>query len=301
MSKAWGRLVILAAVALALAACSQAEAEPTTSPTSTAEPTSEFSPLPTETNTPKDGGPIATPSVVPPAGPTPTAVAPTPTSTEPAETPPAQEEPALPATRLGSHLFVPVGESRSIEGLGALIETIHLSIPSSVAVEGTTLTAMAGGLACLRFANREVVNDNSVQTLCVVAFDETGDCSDLQTLTLDLQQHLGAASDPVGNADLLESGAGRFYAACLTPTGAYRLQQSSLRLPPLYFTVVDALGDGPYSLGDSEMDAQRAGGVTTFSGSELRPPWIVTVSREISELQLTSGLRFEFNDEDCNQ
>jgi hypothetical protein len=62
--------------------------------------------------------------------------------------------------------------------------------------------------------------------------------------------------------------------------------------------IVDALGDGLYSLGDSELDRQRAGAVPTFPGREIRPPWMVTVTREINAFALTLD-GFTFNDEDC--
>ena len=63
--------------------------------------------------------------------------------------------------------------------------------------------------------------------------------------------------------------------------------------------IVDALGDGAYSLSNSELDWQRAGTVTTFSGEEIRPPWVVAVSREIDTFGFTDG-RFTFNGEDCD-
>ena len=211
-----------------------------------------------------------------------------------------QEQPAG-ATRLASHLFVPVGESRNIEGLGELVETLHFTDPASVSAEGTILRATAGGVSCLRFAYRSVESENAVQTLCVVSFDETGDCTGLEPVALDLQRFLGSTSELVGNANLLEAGAGLFYATCRPEAGAYRLQQPIQALPPLYFTIVDALADGPYSLGDSEMPIQRAGSVVTFSGDELRPPWIVSVGQEITSLHLADDLRVEFTGDDCSE
>lgn len=152
----------------------------------------------------------------------------------------------------------------------------------------------------MRFQYRIKIDDNTIQTLCVVSFDETGSCAGLQPLTLDLEQFLGSDQGPAGNSNLLEAGHGLFYATCLSSTGNYRLQQPGRRLPALYFTMVDALGDGQYSLGDTELTRQRRGLVTTFSGAELRPPWIVSISREIEWLHLTDGPGVEFNDEDCN-
>jgi hypothetical protein len=220
------------------------------------------------------------------------------------EGPPADgPKQAPPATRLASHLFVPVGESRDIHELGELLETIHLTEPPSLTVgpDRATLTAQAGGISCLRFHYRDRLHENNVQTLCVVSFDEAGSCSGLEPVGLDLRRYLEPGPGPFGNADLLESGRGLFYAACLTPAGAYRLQQPDRALPPLYFTIVDALTDGPYSLGDAEMDLQRAGTVVTFAGAAVRPPWIVSVSREVSRFRLTDDARIEFNDEDCDR
>ena len=138
------------------------------------------------------------------------------------------------AIRLASHLFLPVGESRSTADLGELIEIIHVTEPPAVSADNATLTATAGGISCLRFKYREVVNENDVQTLCVVSFDNTGDCSGLNRVSLDLQQFLDAGGETEGNANFLEAGEGLFYAVCRTAGGEYRLQQPADQLPPLY-------------------------------------------------------------------
>lgn len=186
-----------------------------------------------------------------------------------------------------------------LTGLGELLETIYLTDPPSIAVEGDSLTAIAGGLACLRFRYREAQDENTIQTLCIASFDETGPCTGLERVRLDLNQFLDAPPELAGNANLLEAGNGLFYAACRTEEGVYRLQQSVRPLPPLYFNIVDALGDGPYSLGNDEIAAQRAGAVGTFSGETIRPPWILYVGWEVHELRLTEDGGIEINDEDC--
>jgi hypothetical protein len=205
----------------------------------------------------------------------------------------------LPATRLASHTFIPVGESRRLSGLGLLLETIHLSDPPSVGIDGDILTAEQGGITCLRFQYREADDENDVQTLCVVSFDEVGDCSGLQPLSLDLNQIIAGENLLAGNANLLEHGQGLLYATCLNQEGAYRLQQPRIELPPLYFNTVDAMGDGPYSLGDSEAGPQRDGIVVTYSGEEIRPPWLLSVSREMQWMILNPDGSIAFNDEDC--
>lgn len=235
--------------------------------------------------------------------PTPTTPAPAPTATSApvaaagrTASPPA----AVSATRLASHLFIPVGESRSIAGLGRLLEAVFLTEPASVDVDGDLLTATVGGMACLRFEYREGDAESDVQTLCSVSFDEDGDCSGSSPLDLDLQRFLGPAGGPEGNADLLESGDGLLYASCKTATGAYRLQRPGRPLPRLYFTVVDALGEGPYSLGSAEFRRQRTGVVTTYSGRELTPPWILSVSLEVDDIRVTEHLQVAFTWEDCS-
>jgi hypothetical protein len=200
---------------------------------------------------------------------------------------------------LASHRFLPVGESISLDRFGELIEVIDLTEPPAVALDCSLLTAVAGGASCVRFRYREAGQENGVQTLCVVAIDETGDCDGLTRVSLNLETFLDADGQLAGNANLLEAGDGRFYAVCRSETGAYRLQQPSDALPPLYLHVVDALGDGPYSLGDDEFAAPRDAAIATYGGTALCPPWIVTVSREIHELTLTAE-RFVFNAEDCD-
>ena len=118
--------------------------------------------------------------------------------------------------RLGSHLFVPAGETRSLAGLGEHLETIHLTQPPAVSFSDGTVTANTGGISCFRFRYRVHAAENGVQSPCVVVFDETGSCDGLSRIELDLQMFLGETSYPVGDADLLASGTGRFYSASLT-------------------------------------------------------------------------------------
>ena len=179
------------------------------------------------------------------------------------------------------------------------MEVIPFSEPAAIRIRQDKIEAIRGGTACLRFTYRDTADENNVQTLCVVVFDETGDCSGQPTVTLDLQRFLGMTPQLVGNANLIESGEGLFYAACLSFDGAYRLQQPSQSLPPLYFAIVDALGDGAYSLGSSELPVQRHGTITTHSGEELIPPWIVFVSLEISALKLTDDLAIQLTADNC--
>ena len=202
------------------------------------------------------------------------------------------------ATRLASHLFLSVGDQRPLDGYGELLEVMHLSKVPAVSVSDLTLTAESGGISCLRFQYRHVDQENGVQTFCVVTFDETGSCDGLEPLALDLRAYLTDSDAPAGNANLLASGTGRFYATCRSASGAYRLQQPDEQLPQPYFHLVDALGEGAYSLGDNELDHQRAGTIETFSGRTLRAPLIVSMSREIEWLELTpEGVTA--NPEDC--
>lgn len=210
------------------------------------------------------------------------------------EAPGAETSPS----RLASHLFMPVGENRSIAGLGELIEVIHIDGAEPVSVDGDFISAGASGISCLRFEYREVTDENKVQTLCVVVFDETGDCADQEPLSLDLNTFLETGNVSSGNADLFQGG--DLFAACATGSEAIRLQQPNIDLPPLYLNIVDALGDGAYSLGNDEFVSQRNGHITTYGGEELRPPWMVTVSREISEIEMTPDGDFVFNTEDCS-
>ncbi|MFQ5555291.1 MAG: hypothetical protein ACE5GC_07985 [Acidimicrobiia bacterium] len=258
-----------------------------------------------------DEGPAAAPATtavhsgVPAAAPTDPEPPPPPsvtvTSASATTAPPAAEAVAIdpPAEpRLASHLFVPVGASRSIAGLGELLEVIAID-GASVAVEGDTVTAIAPGVSCLRFRYRDVPGENDVQTSCVAAFDETGDCSGMEPLRLDLNTFLDAPGAPVGDADAFAGG--DLYSSCTTPDGHYRLQRPATELPQLYFAIVDALGAGAYSLGDDEFAAQRNGVVTTYDDSQLRLPWMVTVSREVADIRWMADGTFAINSEDCSR
>ena len=61
------------------------------------------------------------------------------------------DSPDTTVTRLGSHLFVPVGESRSLTGLGERLETIHVTNPPAVSVEDDVVVAENGGITCFRY------------------------------------------------------------------------------------------------------------------------------------------------------
>lgn len=218
----------------------------------------------------------------------------TPTS-EPTATPSFE-----PGTRLAAHLFVPAGETRSLAGLGELLEIVPFQGQGVVTVEGDTLTANHGGTACLRLRYREPIGyENEVQSLCVVVVDEIGECDGLTPVAVDLNRSLDPAVTKRGNANLLESGDGLFYSVCETAGGTVRLQRSGQDLPAPYFHIVDALADGPYSLGLRELAWQRAGVLTTFSGEEISPAWIVTVSQEVSGLAITEDLRVTYAFDDC--
>ncbi len=202
--------------------------------------------------------------------------------------------------QLGSHLFVPVGESRSIAGMGEFLEAVSMDGRDAFSIDGSEITALTSGATCFRFKYRDVPFENGIQTVCGVAFESIGECAGLPTARLDLNAFLEPGVQPVGDANLLESGDGLFYAICVDDHSRYVLQPSSADLPPLYWHMADALGDGPYSLGDSEMGSQRAGVVTTFGGGEIAPKWVVAVSREVHEFDITpDGL--VINDEDCDK
>ncbi len=200
--------------------------------------------------------------------------------------------------RLASHVFVPVGDSRSVAGFGELLEVIDFEGEPVVVGEGE-VTALDSGISCLRFRYRGTPGENGVQTMCVVAFDEAGDCAGLEPLELDLDTYLDPDKAAAGNSNALVGG--ELYAACRTPDGSLRLQQPQTELPKLFFNIVDALGEGPYSLGDSEVGPQRDGYITTFGGEVLSPPWIVTVSREVSSVEWLPDGTFVVNGEDCSQ
>ena len=310
----WKFLALLAIAAFFIA-CSGSSTEAPKSETASVTPSptvaQEKTPVPRPEVTPTEATasiaptpiapPVEQPEPTPLAGPMvlPTPV-PTPTPPQIATPVPLPPTPA-PASRLASHLFVPVGESRDISGLGKLVETISFSDSPTIEVGPNSLTATAPGQACLRFEYRNTPRENSVQTLCVVSFDETGACTGLATATLDLETFLEAEGQPVGNANLLESGNGRFYAACQTPGGGLRLQQPDVLLPTLYFTIVDALTDGPYSLGTPELAWQRAGAVETYSGETIVPPWIVTMGIDITDITVAQDNSVLFSAGPCNE
>ena len=229
---------------------------------------------------------------------TPTA---TPTVTATSAGHPLTPMPAFQAgTRFATHLFVNAGDTRDVSGLGQLMETIDMGGSGAATIDGNTLTAHHGGSTCFRFRYRDTENENQVQTECAIVIDETGDCDELPLATLDLERFVGQTNNqPTGNANLLEAGNRDLYAVCVTPTGAHRLQQPDAALPTLYFPMIDAVGDGPYSIGAAEFDLHRASALTTFSGETIDARRTVTVGREVSRISLAAG-GFAVESEDCD-
>ena len=230
------------------------------------------------------------------ANPTPT-VTPKSSLSIPTPTPLVRDD--YPGTRFATHLFVPAGETRSVKGLGVLYETIDMDGTGAATVQGDTLTADHGGSTCFRFHYRDTPNENNVQTLCAVVIDKTGDCNGLPLATLNLERFVGQTDQRVGNADLLEAGNRDLYAVCVTPDGQYLLQQPAVDLPTLYFPMIDAVGDGPYSIGATEFGLYRDSTLTTFSGETVDARRVVTVGREVTKLTLSGG-KFVVESNDCD-
>jgi hypothetical protein len=97
---------------------------------------------------------------------------------------------------------------------------------------------------------------------------------------LDLEQFL--TDQPKGEANYLAQGAGDLYAVCVVD-GRYRLQ-SAPEMPPLMLRLIDAVGDGPYTLGTADLDLLDRSRFVSYSGEEHSPPWIATVGPEIEQL-----------------
>ncbi len=203
---------------------------------------------------------------------------------------PTEDPPTLEVSdRLASHLFVPVGESRSLAGLGDLLEVVPIDGADVVVVEGRGVRAVGPGIACLRFRYRDLPGENGVQTACVVTYDEVGTCAGRERVALDLERFGDGTAGPLGNADLLASGDGSLAAVCRSDSGGIRVRDAGTHLPPLYLHVVDALTDGPYSLGDDEQDRLRASTITRADGVELAPPWVVAASWDVVEPTIVDG------------
>lgn len=194
--------------------------------------------------------------------------------------------------RLAAHEFVPVGETRELGELGEILEVIEFD--GRIELDDGRFTCLGSGVVCIRARYRRDAGQNSVQTKCVVGIEGTGPCAELEPATFDLQRF----SDRPGDSNLLASGEGRFYRVCDTVDGL-RLEQPERELPPLYFQVVDALGDGAYAISHDEYAHQRRGTIRTYSGNELAPPWIVFlggVTEEGGTVTPDGEVSFEFAD-----
>lgn len=197
---------------------------------------------------------------------------------------------------LAAHQFVKVGDTVNYGNIGDILEiiqstdTVHLNEGSS------TLTCISSGAACIRAKYRESDSQNDIQTKCILCVDSVGSCEGKEKFGFDFQQF----SDVEGNSNWLESGENEFYGVC-KENEELILQQTKQELPELYFTIVDALGDGAYSLGDDELYQQREGVITTFSGDNLKPNWLISVGFQIDEVYLDEQVNVHIvHDSDCS-
>lgn len=189
---------------------------------------------------------------------------------DPASPDPKTTDGGTTARRLVSHEFVPVGETRSLGDIGAVLEVIEFDGQLDLDTEAGTFTPIESGVTCIRARYRESERQNAIQTKCVLGIDEAGSCDGYPRYAFDLQRF----TDRAGNSNWLAQGNGRFYGVCRTDTGL-QLEPNTRDLPPLYFGIVDALGDGAYSLGPSEFARQRHGTIRTYSGDVIEPSWVV--------------------------
>ena len=199
---------------------------------------------------------------------------------------------------LGAHRFLPVGKSISLRQFGALVEVVSVDDGALAFDSGSeTLRCERGGRGFARIRYRDVAADkNQIQTLGVVCIDEIGDCAALPRLAFDFERFLEEGRR--GEANYLAQGDGSLYGVCLRD-GRYRLQQA-VELPPLMYRVIDALGEGPYSLADADFEKLRRSAVVSYSGEESSPSWFSSVSRELTTLSLNGDGSVTISEpEDC--
>ena len=138
---------------------------------------------------------------------------------------------------------------------------------------------------------------NQVQTIGIVCIDEVGNCTDLPRVSFDFERYLD--EEPIGEADYLAQGDGILYGVCRAGN-RYRLQRPP-PMPPLMYRVIDALGDGPYSLSDADFGKLRNSVVLSYSGNRMSPSWFSAVSREIEKLSIHPDGSVRFTaPSDCN-
>jgi hypothetical protein len=211
----------------------------------------------------------------------------------------APDSPVTAALKLASHRFLSVGASTTLNGLGTVIEVASLSGDGVLQhdPEANVVSCAKGGTGFVRARYREDASKNQIQTLGIVCINEVDSCVGHPRASFDLETFL--VGGVAGNADLLAQGDQTLYAVCKAG-GRLRLQQPSQQFPPLMFRIVDALGDGPYSLADDEFGLLRNGTVITFSGDTLTPPWLATVSRQVTSIVINGDGTVDINDEDCD-
>lgn len=155
--------------------------------------------------------------------------------------------PNVPSTtmeRYAAHRFVAVDDTVDLRDLGEYLEDGVLDGETVLEVDASQTTAQckSGGVGWIRFKYRDVQGSNGVQTLIIVCVNEEGECTDLPRIEADLEA-LRAGSTP-GAADMLAAGGGSHFAVCRSESGV-RLQRPP-SMPPPFYRIVDAWGDGPY-------------------------------------------------------
>ena len=182
---------------------------------------------------------------------------------------------------------------------GEVIEVVSLDEGAISYDEGDrTVTCDGGGRGFVRVRYRDSgAQKNQVQTIGVVCVNEIGDCTGLPHLPFDFEQYL--EQETTGEADYLAQGNGLLYDVCISGEN-YTLQRPP-PMPQLMYRVIDALGNGPYSLSDDDFPRLRNSVILPFSGGPISPPWISSVSREIEDLSIRPNGLVQFTaPDDCD-
>ena len=189
--------------------------------------------------------------------------------------------------QFAAHRFLPVNGTAELTAFDWPLEVVDLAGQNVIVIDSIlgTLRCAGSGLACMRSRHSDAEFQNQVQTSCTMCVRDTGSCSGRSRAVLDLETFLG--SGVAGDADYLAQGEQKFYSVC-EAEGEYRLEQASASLPPLMLRLVDAMGQGPFSLGDDEIGPLRSAQFRTYSGNLLDPGWLVLMGAELRGFALES-------------
>ncbi len=201
---------------------------------------------------------------------------------------------ADPEVVLAPPRWLAVGDAMELPSLGPLLGHGSLDARGELTVDHAagTLACSAGGVGWLRADYRLPADENHVQTLVVACVDETGDCTGLDPIVVQLDPSSAGDTTWSAGAD------GTLYGLC-EGDGGVRLDPGALDPPPPIVQLGRAYGPGPNALDALETPPLRDAPWVSWSGDALSPSIAAHASHTLESIDITAKGAVVIDPVDC--